>query len=276
MMGFGPPEAIDAPPRLPLPYGLFSAVSLAEVASERWENGVTWEALTCDPVNIVVGDCDAPEGFPKQFPENGPGIGEADAFTVYGTYKCSGPQAVADAQVRSREVLLAREEQAAEGRLWRNMAMDNPTTVASSDAVDTLGALEKFIGDTYGSLGVIHGSRNAVTTWIGRGLVVVRGGRLETVLGTPVVAGSGYPGTAEATDPAADPPVFPAPAAGTEWVAASPALFGYRSEVFEPTTIPGDLMDRRNNDVFGVAERNYLIGYEPCGVGFAALPLGCC
>lgn len=267
-MAYAPAAVIDAPvARVPLPFGLFSVVSVAEAATERWENGVEWEAFCPDPLNIVVGDCDAPEGFPKEFPTDGPGLGSASAFTVYGVYKCSptgnGPE---HPQERAREHLQAREEEAVESRLWATID-DAPTVLAGGDPVEVVGQLEQFIAETFGAVGVIHASRNAATTLAQKGLLVSDGRTMRTMLGTPVVAGSGYPGTGVAGA---------APSAGTEFVVGTPGLFGYRSQIFEATGQPGDLLDRDVNDFYGIAERNYLIGHEPCGVAFAPLTLGCC
>lgn len=267
MVGFAPRAAIDAPPRLPLPFGLFSVLSLAEAATERWENGVTWEAISCLPLDeVLVADCDPAQatGFPKQFPD-GPGTGEADPFTVYGTYKCSGPAAVKDAQAKAKDRLLLREEHAAERRLWLTLAGDDPTRLDGGDPLAALARVEQFIGDTYGSLGAIHMNRASATVLAVKGLIAPNGRQMQTKLGTPVVVGTGY----------GDASVGPGAAltAGQFFIAASPALFGYRSEVMEPTSFPGDLMDRANNDVFGIAERNYLIGYDPCGVAFAPIDL---
>lgn len=368
-MAFAPAAVIEGPARLPLPFGLFSVVSLAEASTERWENGVTWEALTCDPVSILVGACDDPYGFPKNF-RHEPSVGEAAAFTVYGTFKCSPIGQVdpfAHAQQQARAVLQAREEQAAEGYLWASMMLDSPTTLTDGgDVIQSLGALEGWIGEEYGSLGVIHVSRRAATTLTQKGLIRPKGGQMQTNLGTPVVVGSGYPGSGEGiaesqtiTVTETVPPIsgtftltldtkvtgpidfdataaevaaalnaldgvsgvtgsggplpgtvtvtfaegtdwplmsgdpagltngtvgigagvnggFTAPSAGSEYIAATPGLFGYRSEVFEQTNRPGDLLDRLNNDLYGIAERNYLIGMEPCGVAIVELPLGCC
>lgn len=263
-MAFAPRQTIEAPPRRPIPFGLFTVVSLAEAATERWENGVTWEGLQCgNELSIVVGDCDAPEGYPKQFPDL-PGPQEADAFTVYGTYKCSGPGAVKVAQDRAMETLLAGEEKAAERRLWQTLD-DAPTVIAGGDPLFTLGQLEQWIADEYGSLGVIHVSRRAGTILAKRARLTEKGGTLYTPLGTPVVAGSGYPGTGVAGA---------APTAGQEFIAATGGLFGYRSQTFAPTDGSGeDIFDRQNNDVFGIAERNYLIGHDDCGVAFAPMDL---
>ncbi len=120
-MPYAPAAVIDAPPRLPLPYGLFSVVSFAEAATERWENGIEWEAIACaSQVSVVVGDCNdaSSEGFPKQFPDTC-AVGSAAAFTVYGSYK-SSPNG-SDYETKAREILLAREEQAVETRFWKQI-----------------------------------------------------------------------------------------------------------------------------------------------------------
>lgn len=287
-VGFAPATRIDTPPRLPFPFGLNSVVSIADAATERWTNGVTWEMSCFDPAGIAIGDCDDPQGFPREFPESGPGTGEAYAFTVYGVYKCSMiGMNLDDAQDKARDALLAREEQAAEFALWQRLAQfedsdgNGPEELTGGDVVEVLGQLEKFIADTYGSLGVIHASRNAATTLTQKGLIRASGSRMLTNLNTPVLVGSGYPGSGPGTytEPVGETPgswAYDPPAAGTEFVAASPAIFGYRSQVFDGSLVPGDLLDRGTNDMIGLAERNYLLGFEPCGVAFAALTLGCC
>jgi hypothetical protein len=121
-----------------------------------------------------------------------------------------------------------------------------PTTVGAYAKIeDALASLEQWIADEYGSQGVIHMSRrNAVLL---TRLLESRGGRLYTsTLQTPVVAGTGY---------------------DNEALIGTPALFGYRSEMFDSSARPGDLMDRGNNDMVAVAERTFVIGFDPCGVG---------
>jgi hypothetical protein len=374
MTGYAPPAVVNGPPRLPLPFGLFSVVSLAEQATERWENGVVWQAMNCEPANVVVGDCDDPQGFPRDFQDELDPNGSASAFTVYGTYKCNpiGGAAIEVGQEKARALLEAREQTAVEGRLWRQIVDSSPTLLTGGDVIATLGQLEKFIADAYGSLGVIHASRNAAITLTQKGLIRASGGQMRTNIGTPVSVGGGYPGTGVGIDEAqqiatsgtvsggtftltfkgqttgpipwnssagtvqgalealstisvgdvlvsggalpaspmvvsfrgaeadTDVPAITAdgtaltgtapgiavttttqggvtlPAAGHEFVAATPNLFGYRSQIFESTNRPGDLLDRSVNNLYGLAERNYLIGMDPCGVAIASLPLGCC
>jgi hypothetical protein len=84
------------------------------------------------------------------------------------------------------------------------------------------------------------------------------------MLGTPVAAGAGYPGSGPAGEAAA---------AGTQWMFVTPAMFGYRSEVFPSSAVRGDLLDRSKNDLYAVAERNYVLGFDPCGVGAVLVDL---
>lgn len=263
--------------RQPMPYGLFSAFALRPGGADRWESGVIFETGTCDPVDAIGQWQCAPDGtvgLPKDLEPNTPAPGEASPFTVYGHFQCSP---VGYTQERAQQLaddhLRAREEARVEQALWTGDAGNVPSLedagtvtvgTGTSDVVAGLGLLENFLGDTYGSLGVIHMTRQTATALLARQALLVSGGRLTTVLGTPVVAGAGYPGTGPAGEAAA---------AGTQWMFASPALFGYRSDVFTSSSRPGDLFDRRTNDLYAVAERSYLLGFDPCGVAAVLVDL---
>lgn len=218
---------------------------------------------------------DDPIGIPKTLTSNAGGVGVANQFTVYGHFTCSPVgYSQTDAQDRATEHLLAREEQRVEQALWtgdlgnfpalQDAATVDVTVGAIDDLAIALGALEQYIATNYGNLGVIHMTRAAALVGLGRDLLTSSGGRLYTALGTPVVAGGGYPGTGPAGEAAA---------AGTTWLYGSPALFGYRSEVFDSSSRPGDLFDRAQNNLYAVAERTYLLGFDPCGVAAALVSL---
>lgn len=244
-MVFAPKAVVEGPARAGLPFGLFSTFTIREGAQDRWENGVEWESLTCEPAGIYLADCAPPEEkAPKEF-NGGPALGEADAFTVLGTYKCSPTgHPVAFAQEQAEANLRAREQQAVESRLWQGLT-DGADALSGTGVADALGAAEEWLGDVYGSLGVIHVGRRLAPVLAGKGLVRVSGNRMTTVLGTPVSVGSGYPGGG--------------------FIGVTPALVGYRSEVFAGTSQSGDLLDRDTNDLYGIAERSYVIGWDPCG-----------
>lgn len=274
------PMVVDGAPRLALSYGLFTVLSPRPEGDGRWQNGIVWEPLSCGPVSgFGAFSCtdDDPLGLPKGFNLN-PDGGEAVPFGVYASYACSPVgRTIEEAQSRARAILAAREEAAVERTLWNgelgntpNLAADAEDLTPGSGAVDpvrAIGLLEKFNGANYGSQGVIHLPLDAAIAAIGAYVVFRDGARLVTGLGTPVVAGAGYPGTSPTgTDP--DP--------GETWGYVSPALIGYRSEVFAPTDRVGDLLDRSNNTLYGMAERSYVLGYDPCGVGAVNFTTDCC
>lgn len=264
MVGFsGAPEVVEAMPRVGLPYSLFSVLTLRESRDGRWTGGIEWEALTCDPVTGLdqFDDPDCQTEFEKVFSDLNV-IGEARPFSVYGSAKCGVPGGRVDLKAEEQAVanLLVREEVQAEQALWRRLATAatdlNPA--GALDPPSALAALEKWLGSVYGSLGAIHGDRGAISMLSKR--VSASGTRLLTKVGTPVVAGGGYPGTSPAGAAAAD---------GETWVFASPALFGYRGQVF-----PRSALDQRNNDFYSIAERDYVIGFDPCGVAAVRMLVG--
>jgi hypothetical protein len=107
-------------------------------------------------------------------------------------------------------------------------------------------------------------TRQAAEIALGLNLLTSSGGQLRTQLGTPVAAGGGYPGTG---------PTGQVPAVSTSWVYVAPALFGYRGDPFDSSARPGDLFDRSLNNLYAVAERSYLLGFDPCGVAAALATL---
>jgi hypothetical protein len=262
-MAMAPATVVDPIARTALPFGLLSVVTPRPVGNSRWENGVEWEPLTCGPASgIGDPDCD-PEvpttGLPKTFPESA-GTDEATAFTIYGSYLCSPiGHSLEYAQQRATEHLIAREEARAEQAVWTGDLGNTPNFSGAATAAGAareprlaLAEAEQYIATGYGSLGVIHMSRLVASVLMADGSLVVRGTRLFTALGTPVVAGAGYPGS------------HPDGVQAGEWIVASPALMIYRSEVFTPTNRVGDLLDRSQNNMHGVAERRYLVGWDDC------------
>ncbi len=267
-MAFAPATVVDPIARTALPFGLFSVVTPRPAGDSRWENGAVWEPLTCGPASgIGEVDCvtQTASGLPKKFPVPG-GTDEATPFTVYGSYECSPiGHTLEYAQERATEHLIAREEARAEQAVWTgdlgNVPNFSNADTASGGALDpclALATAEQYIATNYGSLGVIHMSRLLAQVLLCEQALEVRGTRLFTRLGTPVVAGAGYPGSHP-----------DGVTAGDQYLVATPALMAYRSEVFGATNRPGDLLDRGQNNLFGIAERRYLVGWDECPVPLA-------
>jgi hypothetical protein len=262
-----PATPVAGAPRIQLPYGIFSVLAPRPEDSARWQGGgVTWdffESADLGLIGPVQTDQADTFGLPKKLREisddatpSRPYLGTATPFTIYSPYVVTpigwSPE---EAQARAFDALYAFEQEKVEEAFWRGVSGNVPNlngdstdvgTFALADSADAVGALEDFLADTYGSQGVLHMSRRQAIRLMDKGVLKADGSRLTTVLGTPVVAGGGYP---------------------TGTIRATPALFGYRSEPFTSSDSRGDLLDRKTNDLYTIAERTYLIGFDPTGVG---------
>lgn len=275
-MVFAGAEVVPGPARAPLPYGLFSVLVPRPEGEGRWQNGVQWEPLTCAPVSGIGPSCEPGEsiGLPKSFADGG-GVGEASPFAVYGSYVCSPVgRTIEEAQERATLHLINREEAGVEAALWTGALGNTPNlrnaVVLGGGAVDVvegMGLLEDYLATEYGSLGVLHMTRGGATSAANGMMAMREGARLVSALGTPIVAGAGYDGSSPEGAAATD---------GTTWLYATPALFGYRSEIFPSVTRGGDLLDRGENNLYAIAERNYVLGWDDCGVAAVQINLGCC
>lgn len=186
-------------------------------------------------------------GFPKQA-LNSQGTVTATAFTVYAYEKCSPVgRSVADAQARAEATLAAYEENAVERFFWTGALGNTPNLSQAVSYSDWAGAECQLAQAFSGAQGVLHAGRDLVMQGLASQHLRLTGRTVTTKLGTPVVAGSGYP-------------------CGGWQIKGTSALIGYRSEPFTSTGRPGDLFDRGSNELHAIVERNYLLGYDVCPV----------
>jgi len=138
----------------------------------------------------------------------------------------------------------------------------SPLVTGGEDVDVALGQLESNLASCYGGQGVIHIPYFALPTFTSRMLVLPESpnGPLRTLAGNLVVPGVGYTGSS---------PAGAAPAAGTSWIYATGAVFGFRSEVYV-REFPGTF-DRAENTVRMIASRKYLFGFECCHYGALAV-----
>src|SRR5690625_4856153 len=257
-----PAAEVSAPPRTSLSFGLFSVLGF-RTGGERWSlpNGTSWVGPTCAPVQGRGADTCEPEGeitgIPKVL-DQGFSTGTGTPFAVYGNFACT-PIGVSfeEAQTAAEQHLVNREEARVEQALWTgdlgnvpNFSGANgyeaPTDLGSaSSAIVAIATLEGWLAVNYGSVGVLHMSRATASVLIKSGDLEARGGRLYTNLDTLVVAGAGYPDGS---------------------IVATGSLAGYRGEVITGSDRPGDLLDRRTNDLYAIAEREYLVLVDGCGM----------
>ncbi|MFM9656836.1 hypothetical protein [Streptomyces scabiei] len=264
-----------------LPYGLWDSLQTPSPDGVHWQNGITWEErcptgdTTYDECLAVTGTGAPPEPDAKTANVDQTNRG-ATSFTVYARFDCS-PIGLRDAQTVAQDALTRVEQQQVEAAFWTGMAGDQPVVlphlaadtevldgdvvlqtaaspvVTGADVAHALGLLEQELAECYSGQGLIHVPRSALPTLSAWNLVRDDGGRLVTAAGNLVVAGSGYTGSGPDGSP---------PAAGTTWIYATGAAWGYRSDVFISQV--RDSLNRSSNTLQMLAERNYLIGFECC------------
>lgn len=263
------PMVAVGPPHVQNPYGLFSVVNFLQPSPDQpyWESGgITWEAFRA--LLDGLGEAGSATGLPKNTSNDGRWSEkeEATPFTVYGFFKGTpiGRGSLPDLQARALDMLLAGEQQRVEHEFWTGVSGGTPNLAtndgdASAPGVTALGnaggdlseavaLCEDFLANTYGNLGVIHMSRANLVRLSAGGGTEFKGSVALTPAGTPIVAGTGYT---------------------SDLVKCSPAILGMRSEVFysQNRADAADGLDVFNNDYYALAERTYLLGFDPTGVG---------
>lgn len=253
---------VSAVPRTPAPYGLFTVATMRATVDPHWQTGVEWQSEPCrQPGLIGPPDCDPSDstgegtlGLPKDFSDAGPGLDDASPFTLYAPWLCSPVgHSSESAEQQARDQLAAAEQFGVEHAIWSGQ-VDSQPSLADAEAVadgpldplSALATLEQQFSAQIGSQGVLHCSRYAATILVKQADLVAGASRLTTPLGTPVISGSGY----------GDP--------HPERLVITPPPFVYRGEVFTSSDRTGDLFDRDHNDLYAIAERTYLVGWDSC------------
>lgn len=265
----------------PLPYGLWDTVQHPSPGGVHWQQGITW-VERCPTGDTTYDECLSVTGTgaPPEPPAKTANITQttrgALPFTVYAEFECS-PVGLSDAEATASDALARVEQQQVETAFWTGTAGGQPVVfphlsadtealdgevvlqmvaspvVTGADVVHALGALEQELADCYAGQGLIHVPRNALPTLAAWNLIEDRDGRLYTTAGNLVVAGTGYTGSG---------PDGTAPAAGTTWIYATGAAWGYRSDPYVSRL--RDSLDRSSNTLRMLAERTYVLGFECC------------
>lgn len=239
--------SVDAPPVTAYRYGLFSVVPPAADAASDWEGfGITWSSVSCATPRVTLNECvTGAEVDPLVFDTvcTNP---EFQTFTVYAGTK--GTMRRRDSLVTmTRDRLLEVEQFGVEAELWALLGAA-VTEVAQTSLVAGLALVEQMLVEAYPGQGIIHMSRYAAIR-LGDQLRQ-DGGRLVTLLGTPVVAGGGYDQVAGVAPTTVD-------------IYGSGPLVLRRGQVHPPEAIttPG------TNDVVALAQRTYAVGWDCAAVG---------
>jgi hypothetical protein len=249
-------------------YGLYSVAAPTDSSDPRSVNGGQWPAVGCGVATAFPIDCPptvAPaslvgdEGLPwvVQYP-----------FGVVAGVRCKPVGAtVAEMRDAARAILRLSEQYAVERALWRGgvwpAAVDagflaqDPTVLSATPVSPkaAIGMLEAGLVQLSGGVGVIHAPRLALGELASGMMLRQSGGRLLTLVDTPVAVGGGYDGSGpDGTRPA-----------GQAWVFATGPVQVTRGPIED---LPADArlgVDRATNDALVMATRTVSVGYA-CGV----------
>lgn len=280
----GARQIVDPPAFTALPHGLWDSIQHPNPTSTHWQQGITWQER-CPTGATTYAECLAVSGTggPPTPPAKTGNVEQtnrgATPFTVYAQFECS-PVGMADAATVGSDALARVEQHQVEAAFWTGVAggkpvvfphlaadaevvdsqdivlqpTASPAVTGSADVAHALGVLEQELADCYSGQGLIHVPRVALPTLAAWKLARVdEAGRLVTPGGNLIVAGGGYTGSG---------PDGAAAAAGTSWIYATGAAFGYRSSVYVSPV--RESLDRSTNTLHMLAERTYVLGFECC------------
>lgn len=255
------------------PFGLFSAANgPLDIPVHARQGGLEFQTVTCDLPTCFDSFCAAVDATDKTFTSGGPSLITGDPFVVRSDLECA-PVGLTDAQLRMwlLERLRAGEQSVVErtfsmGFCAAAPSLSNNTPAAtnagpSATIVEAVGELEAALYAVYGQLGVIHAPFLAANYMKATHLIERDGPVWRTAAGTVVSIGN-YAGEGPAGED---------PAAGTQNLYITGQVTVWRtpdSDVFATTM--ADALQRvpdgdpaiNGNQVFGQAEREYVVAFE--------------
>lgn len=252
-----PRVEVPAPSLVPYPSGLFSVVSPSPFTDVHAEAGVWWRGVACGEVGLTTGTCtiDSPVE-PKDY-NVVCSTSFGTSFTVYARSNESLGGSPTDEKFEAaRQQLLAGEQWAVERFLWDELvASITPVTGNAGSFQEGVAMAEQLIAWNYGGAALLHLSRYSAI--MAQDALVREGGRLLSLLGTPVVAGGGY----------GDNPPAVTPGQSGLVIATGPLVI-FRSEIIEN----GRTYDQAVNSVDALVERTYVIGWDCAAIAVLATP----
>jgi hypothetical protein len=238
-------QLVEAPAVVPHPFGLFSVAEPRLTTDEHWRLGVQWQSQGCIEDYITYGQCIS-GGETSLTSNSACVVKQYEPFTVYAYNTDAIPgHSLAEHRDQTVQRLINGEQLAAERKLWADMIAGADGTIDASAYTPTyaLAVAEQAIAEAYPGTGIIHMSRQAATVlWEN---LMVSGGRMQTLIGTPVVVGAGY-------DNASGNPI-----ATSDLFATGPVIL-YRGDV----DTREQAINKAHNEVSYVAQRDYVLGWD--------------
>lgn len=280
-MLIGEPTSFTAPQ-----FGLLTTATEMALTEGHWRMGVEWEDVcpdvsgTYNPCITIVSDGGTPaEADPPdpKAPTFGRETRGATPFTAYASIECSPVGSWDRLPEWGRQALQRAEEQFVENAFWTgniggspsvfpHLAEDaefidgeavlQPAAVVVTTVPQTLevglGMLEQAARDCYPGQATIHMPLRLGSILADHHDVVIRGGTMQTIAGSKIVLGAGYPGTAP--DGTTDE--------GVSWVYATGPVFFQRDTAVQFDEVSS--LDRSVNTVNIITERTYVVGFTCC------------
>lgn len=249
--------------------------------SEPWLGGIVFEGDTCDtlePRPILCADLgDKPD-------QGSDGVPSWHPYYLLGADRCSTMDRGRDRVGNARRNLLATQSHQVEAEVWDGVASlealaqgddvnpflaDGHATILETAAVpytQALAWLDHALAEClHGAQGMIHGTVFTVNLWQAAGLLREEGGRLFTVSDNIVVAGSGYSGSAPATDPPDEPdPIPPADIAAAAYAYATGLVYVALGREDRIGGTESAEIARDSNDQITRVERPAIAIWGPC------------
>lgn len=266
------PRALVSPPPTPgaAPYGLLSAATVGEGVDPHELNGIEYESLCSTdvrewPPGCAVAAGGTPTGYTQKQAADTSGMTAGDPFALYAAETCLLGNTDPDSNARLRQRFTLGEPAALEWTFFHGLLGNRPALKPDAEVLydggadgglpvsQALGLLEHWLACVTGSTGMIHAPRWTAETLASAMLMGTSGPRAATKLGTTLVFGTGYPGTAP-----------DAATTTTEtWLYATTPVNVRRSNVLQPADWETGAADLDTNSGFRLVERMYVLDV-PC------------
>lgn len=242
-------QLVEAPAVVPLPYGIFSVAEPRLTTDPHWRLGVQWQSQACSPTKITTGPCIDDE-VAALIPDDFCSVVQYEPFTVYAYNNDDIPgHTLAEHEANAVARLINGEQYGVESQFWGvTLGSVVPTDLSGAPAGVVLGYIEQLLANNYFGQGVIHMDR--ITATILWEYIDVSGGRLQTRLGTPIIAGGGYGSMA-------DPPN------DEFYIYGTGSVVIYRGDI----DTRQNAVNKSTNQMSVIAQRDYVVGYDCGAVG---------
>ncbi|WP_327385065.1 cupin [Streptomyces sp. NBC_01207] len=265
MPSVGLRRRVEAIPGTPLPHGLLGGcATIVDVTDVHELMGTDWVPLSCAAAHDWDW-CPDPAQDPPQPAEkisDRPGFCSAAPITIYARATCnpiSWPHSEAVEHVT--ETLRMGEQRALEDWVMREVLCPLATDLTPAEGAVSVAAgvaaLEGWLGETYGGVGVLHVPTGAAALLGCCNVVHMVDGSPQTLVGNCVIIGSGYSLNV-------GPPDCTAAPAGEAWLyASSPVRVRQEAPEVVPDT-EAQSVRITTNDKDVIAERTFVVEIACC------------